>query len=227
MRRKKILNDAQSFCVYYGMENEERLKPFDLVIVESGGVSSAAVSRLQQEGKLVMAYTSVMEIRKDDPFFSLLQDEDWLKANGRCLKNPAYGNRLVDLRSKRWNGLLHHRIGQLLTRGGYDGIFLDTIGNVEWPSLTSSIRELQLQAAAQLVKGLRSLFPGHLFIQNNGIERLYAHTSEWIDAVCWENPLFCEPHLEWSSRVAENLALLGRQGKRVLLLFEEGEHTER
>ncbi|MEB3101366.1 endo alpha-1,4 polygalactosaminidase [Ferviditalea candida] len=228
MNRQTELRHARSFQVYYGYGEEERLKEYDLVVVDPAGHTPDGLERLFQAGTLVIAYVSIMEIRPEDPFFSLLGESDWLRMNGSPVMNEAFGTRLLDLRSNRWSGLLHHRIGQLLAQARYDGIFLDTLGDLEWPALPPAVRDNQLQAAVGLIKGIRSVFPDHLLIQNNGLERLCLTTSEWIDAVCWENPLFFEPHMAWSSSTADRLSGLCRSKPlRVLLLFEQGPEAER
>jgi hypothetical protein len=52
-------------------------------------------------------------------------------------------------------------------------------------------------------------------------------TSFWIDAICWENPLFYGPHLEWCNAVIHRLKELEKgKATRIMLLFEEGRNFE-
>lgn len=229
MDRVSLLQKASSFTVFYGFGREEELRAFDIAVIEPAGHQPDQIALLRNSGTLVIAYVSFMEVRPEDPYVPLLEERDWLRIGNRPVYNEAYGNRLADLRSGRWAGLLHERLGRLLLQEGYDGVFIDTIGDVEWPSIPSSVKQEQIKAAVDLIKGVKSAFPGHLLIQNNGITELILRTAPWIDAICWENPLFMEPHLSWSRNVANRLiGLNGKKGPlRTLLLYEAGAGAQR
>ncbi|WP_438448558.1 endo alpha-1,4 polygalactosaminidase [Gorillibacterium sp. sgz5001074] len=220
--RRECLDQVRTFTVYYGIGDYERLRAYDMVILEPAGHTREGLSRLKASGTLVIAYVSFMELRPEEQNRYGLREEDWLQVNGAPVRNEAFHTRLVDLRSRRWAGLLLERIRQLLTVEGYDGVFIDTVGNVEWPSLPEEVRKSQALAAVGLIKTARGLFRDHLLIQNNGVSELIFHTADWIDAVTWENPLFTGPHLEWAEKVASRLRRLsGCRKFRTLLLYED------
>jgi hypothetical protein len=121
--------------------------------------------------------------------------------------------------------LLQYQVGKLLLQEGYDGIFMDTIGNVECPDISSVERQIQSDWAAEITRSFRELFPEHVIVQNNGFENLCMKTAPYLDGICWENPLFSykESH-EWCESVLARLvSLKEKYGIRALFLHEENE----
>lgn len=226
--RREALERVRTYTVHYGRCKLETLEAYDMVIVEPTALTLEGIRLLQRRSTLVIAYISFMEIRQEDPVYLALAGEDWLQVEGAPVENTIYGNKLADLRSVRWTSMLMERVRKLLHEDGYDGIFIDTIGNVEWPSLPREVRKEQSQAAVKLIQSVKGFFKEYLLIQNNGVKELCTSTARWIDAVCWENPLFTEPHAEWSYSVAERLRRLTHAYgafPRTLLLYED--HPER
>lgn len=215
---------ATGYAVYYGHGQAEQLKQFDVAIVEPKGQTAESVNMMQEAGTLVVAYVSVIEVPDYDPFRNMLGPSDYLTVNGETVRNPHYDTMFADLRSRNWIHLLLHRIGQHLRLGGYDGIFLDTISNVEWPALPPGLRAEQQLAAVELVKRLRDLYPDRLLIQNNGLESLCSETAPYINGLCWENPDFVKPEsYDWHDGIRRRLKKLAKaHDVRILALLEEG-----
>lgn len=213
---------AKNYALYYGVGREEELSRFDVVIVEPAGQSGTSVRKMQDSGTLVLAYLSVMEIHPSTPEMKLLKSSDILIQDGCPLMNQEYGNYLVDLRSNRWVGLLLHRAGRLITHLGYDGLFLDTIGDVESSDYGSDLRDSLLLAAANIVRQLRAVFPGEIIVQNCGLEKLCSLTSGFINGICWENPPFeIEASRPWIKAIVARLENLRESyGLKILLLLE-------
>jgi len=223
VNRLSRFNAAKNFALYYGAGREEELARFDIAVVEPGGQSPASVRRMQAAGSLVLGYLSVLEINPSMQEFRLLDGSDFLSAEGRPLMNRDYGNYLADLRSKRWSGLLLHKAGHILHSLGYDGLFLDTIGGVESGDLPVSLRDSLLIAAADIVRKMRALFPGHIIVQNWGLEKLCFLTSGYLNGICWENPDFEGPAgLLRAETAVENLVKLkDKCDLKIFMLIEE------
>lgn len=225
MKRKDRLREARNFAVYYGCERVKELASFDLVIIEPSAYTKASLQVIQATGALVLAYVSVMEINSDDHRIGLLRQCDFLTQGGVPVLNQQYENYLLNLESERWCNLLLHQIGQYLTQYGYDGVFLDTIGNIEQFIPHGDQQAAQLLAASVLLKHLRKLYPNHLVIQNNGLEKLCALTADYIDGICWENPCVGSQAADvWVNSMVDYLTVLQRQhGLKIMLLYEENE----
>lgn len=228
MHRKIRLRCSQSYTVYYGLDGISKLTEFDLAVVEPSGQSKGGIHCLKKAGTLVLAYLSVVEISSDNPICAQLEADDYLNWRGKPVVNQVYQNRYVDLRSPRWRGTLLHLAGRYLLLEGYDGLFLDTIGNVEAHSLPAELRDFQMQAAVEFIKELKSRFPEHLLVQNNGLESLLDRTAAYIDGVCWENPPSRHSSSQdWVLAVTGKLRELQKKhGLKVLLLCEKLGKTE-
>lgn len=226
MQRKNRLLDAKNFIVYYGDGREHELSGFDLAVLEPGGHDKQSIQKLNQAGTLLLAYLSVVEVHPSSSEYSLLSESDILKISGQPMSNIEYGTYWADLRSNKWQDVLVHKAGRLLN-SGYDGIFLDTIGNIDSFELPPEHKASLVTSAVNLLQRLRKLFPNHLLIQNNGLESLYKYTSELIDGVCWENPPLGEPESRvLTESIIRNLVSMKELlGHKVLILIEDGEKT--
>lgn len=222
MNRLSRFDRARNYALYYGPDREEDLARFDIAVVEAGDRDRASVSKIQETGALAIAYLSVMEIPPAAPETRVLKKEDFLNKDGDLIQNVEYGNYMADLRSINWTGMLLQKAGRLLIRDGYDGLFLDTIGNVESPVIPDDIRDLQLVCAVKIVEEIRTAFPEHIIIQNSGLEKLCFYTAKYVNGICWENPPFKnESNRAWINAVTGHLINLRKQhGIRVLILSE-------
>jgi len=225
MNAREKLHQASNFALYYGIGREEELSNFDIAIVEPRGQKTKSINTLHEKGTLVISYLSVMEIHPSFPEFKLLREDDFLIANGMPIQNKAYGTYVADLRSKRWTDMVYHAAGKLIYHEGYDGVFLDTIGNIEMPEIPEEHRESQILSAVALTTKIRSLSNDCVVIQNNGLERLCDHTAGMIDGICWENPPFNRPEsFKWAEKMLYKIKSLKEKYQiQLFLLFEDNE----
>jgi hypothetical protein len=226
--RKQSFKNAQNFVVFYGHGQADVMSQYDIAIVEPAGQSEQSLKELNHAGTLVIAYISITEVPEYDPLKKLLREADYLRLNGNIVKNKDYNTMVADLRSRNWIGLLLHRISGYLRNAGYDGLFMDTISNVEWPWLPAGVRAEQQAAALELVKRIRTLHPNHLIVQNNGLESLCYETAPFIDGICWENPDFVRPETySWHESVRIKLKkLVSNHDNRILFLQEKSTTNE-
>lgn len=228
--KRQLFRATDRFSVYYGTGYLDKLLQYDTVVIESGHRKADEIRTLQANGTLVLAYVSVMEIHDAHPLFTYVKDEQYL----RTARSPysyilqeEYGNRLVDLTSENWRGHLLRHIGHLIKKDGYDGVFLDTIGDVELPNIVNGMQ--QVEAAATLVQQIRKWFPDAIVIQNNGLEILCRLTAPYLDAITWENPpIDVQESRQWVRAVAHRLVHLRLiHPLRVLVLFEGRRQDQR
>lgn len=223
MTPREKFKKAADFTVYYGFGKEAELSHYDVAIVEPQGQNHQSIKKLKEKNTLVIAYISVVEIHKNASLYKLLREEDFLKINNEYIKNEQYDTYLVDIRSKRWNSLLIHQIGNLILHHQYDGIFLDTISDIEYESIPIQTQYHLINAAVHLLENIRNVFEDIIIIQNNGLDKLISHTSKYIDGVCWENPPFNQhSNDQWIDITINNLRYISEmEDIKVLLLLEE------
>jgi len=219
---KKIKN----FSLYYGIDNNENISKYDLTIVEPQGQNKINIKEMQAKGTLVIAYVSVVEIFESFPHYKFLRDEDFLKIDNKRVMNKEFNTYLVNLKSKRWISILMHHIGNLILNNNYDGIFLDTIGDVEFSMFSEKLQEYLICGAVELITKIRELYEDIIIIQNNGVNKLIESTFKLIDGVCWENPrLWDINNSDWIEYITGKLSILSKEQMKVLLLYEENSFT--
>lgn len=223
--RRGFYQKAHSYIVYYGTGNVHKLAHYDIAIIEPSAYSAQEVKVLKAANTLVLGYVSIMELGDFHKMYGQLKDEDFLRIKGEKFYKPEFQTYVLDLKSKHWQGLLSHHVGRLLLHEGYDGIFMDTIGDVEAPNFPPVESDLQIVQAVHMLRRYRSLFPDHVFVQNNGLERLCLQTAKYLDGICWENPPFTlKQSAAWCQSVLDQIIELKMKfGVRALFLNEADE----
>lgn len=226
MNRKENFLNAKNFAVYYGMDIDG-LFGFDIVIVEPSALKPEAVRQLQNSGTIVLAYLSVIEVMPCMQEFRFLKEEDFIRIGGEPLQNKLYNTYLANLNSKRWKQTLYHLAGRYIQLYGYDGLFLDTIGDIELQVLPDNQSQSLLIAAIDFIHGLRSRFHDVLIVQNNGLNQLCTFTAGLVDGICWENPqLHDKESTQWTAGIIKRLQVLKRDKNIQVFLLSEN-HTGR
>jgi len=223
INKRQRFKQIKNFFLYYGIGKAEESSQFDLAIVEPQGQNKESIEIMQSAGTLVIAYVSVVEIFEGFPYYKLLKDEDFLKIDNKPVMNKEFNTYLIDLKSERWSSILMHHIGNLILNENYDGIFLDTIGDVEFSIFNEKLQGQLICNAVELIVKIRNLYKDIIIIQNNGLNKLIESTSKLIDGICWENPIFGNPEsADWMEYVIHKLSTLSKEdGIKVLLLYEE------
>lgn len=215
------LKNVKSFAVYYGYNNEDYLKSFDLLVLEPKGHTKEGIMALKKIGKKVVAYISISEIEVSDSDFILLDDDDLFEINGEKLYNSNYKTFQMDIRKEKVKNILLHRAYKLI-EDGYDGFFLDTIGNFEYYNIYQGIFDEFLNSATQFVSDIRKNFENALIIQNNGLLHLCDNTAKYIDGLCFENPPYkTHKNKAWSNSIFDKLNLLNKNYNINILILEE------
>ena len=228
-QRKERMLSANNYALYYGYGQVKELSRFDLMIVEPKGYTNQEFQQLKDSKKVVFTYLSLFEITPTDPIFQELTDDDFLSVDGQLLRNEAFGTYLVNLRSKKWMRHLLGSINHQLKDLSADGLFLDTIGDLENPVIPVAMKKIQLEATKNFLHVFKLLYPTHLLIQNNGLETVCLETAPYIDGICWENPPLTLPgSKEWADQIVQRLTFLKNEFQlKVFLLLEETVEKER
>ena len=130
MTNRERFDNAGSFTVYYGRNHPEELKRFDIAVIEPMAWNRASILELKQNGVLVIAYISILEAHPEQLGLALPK-EDILQVDGEFIRNEEFNTYYADLQSEKWRSHLYGKARMYLTEYGCDGLFLDTIGNLE------------------------------------------------------------------------------------------------
>jgi len=183
--QKRRVLDPRSFVVYYGRGPLPGMEAFDLAILEPSGWSESDRSALQAVGVTTLAYLSVLEATPAVASAAGLGRADLLSVAGAPWYRSEYGTTVVHPRAARWRTYLQST-ATALVRQGWDGLFFDTLGDLEDPLVQGELGSL-LPGAAALVHQIRQGVPDAYLVQNNGVWVLLPLVVSDLDGVCWES----------------------------------------
>ncbi|KLU66432.1 hypothetical protein DEAC_c18310 [Desulfosporosinus acididurans] len=223
MNKKARFTLANNYALYYGRGKVNQLTQFDIAIVEPTAHSYSSLLKMKSFDTLTLAYLSVMEVSLWSEDLMRLGFGDMLHIDGKPYISQEFGNYWIDLRSSRWKRLLLDKVEYLLVDQRYDGIFLDTVGNVESDHFSDKMKTELVSAATSILRKIRKKFPSCLLIQNCGLEILFKKTAKYLDGICWENPPFHLPtSRDWISQVMDLLIKeKQKHNLKVFILVEE------
>lgn len=207
---------VKTWALYYGHGCPQGLLANDLVVVAPEAWNATGVREARRRGAIMVAYLSVLEVPRvpDTP-----PPANVLWVDGVAADQPAWGTWILDPRHPDTRARLLHAAGALAAVG-FDGFFLDTIGDVENRLLPARLRSLIVPAAAGLVADLRSRFPEQVLVQNWALGATLDLTAPYLDGVCWEDFPLGYP-LPWQESVAVRLRAVAGRGLTVLTLSSQ------
>ena len=214
MEPRKALLECRNYVLYYGSGKEDEISKFDLAVLEPKARAAGALRAIKDNGVITLGYLSALEPEPGEDI-SYLTGADLIRTACGPLTDKTTGNLILDPRSKRCSDRMLRKTGMLM-KAGFDGIFVDTIGDVEHPLLKQD-NEFML-AARDLLISVRNAWPEAVICQNSGLERLKEFSRGLVDAYCWENHNNA-PRNEWFFETLSWLEQL--KGTRILLLGQE------
>jgi hypothetical protein len=179
-----------NFTIFYGEPSEQdldRLKKKDLVIIEPQLYSKEQIAAIRSTGTTVIGYISVMEsptwnsLRMDK-----LEPDDYLLLQGKRVHFQQWDSYLMDLRQVHYRELLVEEIGSSITEKGLNGVFLDTIGDMDDHIKDTTVQTENREAYLEFLQKVTKQYPELLLIQNRGFDCL-DYASPYIHGLLWED----------------------------------------
>jgi uncharacterized protein (TIGR01370 family) len=165
---------VDSYIVYYGEGELERLKTVDLVIIQPDTLDPAQLCELRAGGTQAVAYLSVGEVEPYRAWYSDGRvDPEWILG-----ENTDWGSYHVHAGRQGWQDLMIAITGEYLAQG-FDGVFLDTVDTAELYPQTA-------RGMVTLITRLRAAYPEALIIQNRGLA-VIDKTAPLIDGLMFED----------------------------------------
>lgn len=194
---------CDNYVIYYGYQFSsaiiEKLKTYNLVIInplEEG--ANDARKKLQAAGVKVYAYSSSVEIPSyDTELLDSINEDEKLKINDITLTHWE-SNELGDLRQLSYRNKIISQITNRISSIGYDGVFIDTLddlenmsdilkeNNVKVSSTDAYVLEMEV-AGIDFLKELKNANPNLSIIQNRGFQLLDKGAGGLVDAVLYED----------------------------------------
>ncbi len=211
---------GRSFVVYYGYGPLPEITAYDIAILEPAGWTDEDLRELGRRGVERIAYLSALEATRETLRAVGVGERELVRVGSGPWHRAAFDTYVVDPRSARWRAHVVQEARRLVAQG-WDGVFLDSLGDVEDEAVSAQTAWL-VPAAADLVRQVREAARDKLLVQNNGIFLLLPLVAKLLDGICWEGA-FDPQALEgpWLRMVLEQLVGVVREEGVVPMLLSE------
>ncbi|WP_157950848.1 putative glycoside hydrolase [Peribacillus acanthi] len=186
------LNSVKNYTIYYGKVNEEilnKLSKMDMVIIEPHEFTKEQIQILREKGTIVLGYISLMELEKwNTDFVQKVIEEDYYYRNNEKIYIEKWDTYIMDISNPHYQQLLIDEIQVEIVDKGLDGVFFDTIGDIDdyfskEPAAQKKLRDSYLQ----LLKSIKQTNPEKILVQNWGFETFKSDSYTFLDGLLWED----------------------------------------
>lgn len=186
------LDGVKNYQVFYGHPTDAILKDmqnYDLVIIEPLHYTKAQIDLIQSRGTKVLGYISVMEVATwNTGLMSKLQAGDFFTRNGQRVHYPEWDSYLTNIASTHFQGLLLTEIQNQVIAKGIDGVFMDTVGDIDNEHLNNpTVLKQQRDGLVNFLKQARAKYGDIAMVQNWGFDTLETSTAPYVDGIMWES----------------------------------------
>lgn len=207
---REKLAAVQNYKYYLDAGDEtiaERMKELDLIIVEPIVMQPEYIRAAQESGTVVYGYINALEADKwNEDLYRRFEEQDFYKdVHGNRMYFRKWDSYLMNITSPHYQEILLEEIEKRVVDNGLDGVFLDTVGNIE-SYLSVDERPAYNEAMKTFIIEIRKRFDGISVAQNWGFDTLLGHTAPYVDFIMWEDfsyPVVGED--EWALERMERL----------------------
>ncbi|MGG3450504.1 endo alpha-1,4 polygalactosaminidase [Domibacillus aminovorans] len=206
---KQKLEKVEDFKYYLDTGNKsigEKMKQMDLVIIEPIEMQQTYITDAQENGTLVYGYINAMEGDKwNKKLYSKFIEENFYKdENGNRIYFEEWDSYMMDMTSPYYQEVMLEEIQKQVVSKGLDGVFLDTVGNIE-SILPASEQTEQNEALVEFIKKIKQQYDVSV-AQNWGFYTLMNYTAPYVDFIMWEDFSYrVVGEDEWSLKMMEEL----------------------
>ena len=225
------LTQIKTYKIYYDSPTPDLLKKMqelDAVMIEPVFYSQEQIQMIQQSGTKVYGYINIMEADKwNTELFNQLNEYDFFYRNQKRVYYPEWDSYLTDITSIHYQEILLNEVTTQISAKGLDGIFLDTVGNIDnehWNN--QDILKEQRNGLVSLLQRIQEKHPKLSMIQNWGFDTLKTATSPYVDGIMWENFNYSTvSNDQWSQNRIKDLKTLRQQSGIQTLTVSFAENT--
>ncbi len=213
---------ARSWCLYYGPatpDSVDRLGKYEIVVIDPAALGATAketIAALHTRGCLVAGYLSMIEVASWHRYRDRIPREWYLIADGKpwvpwAGKDVGWdANLSASLAEPGWRKMLVDLVQSEVLDYGCDGVFMDTLEDLDFAGLPAEERPRQLDGLRQLLAALDERYPEAFFIANRTLQGTLPVAAQYVDAICWEDfstKYFDDPEVRpWMEGIAKNIA---------------------
>ncbi|WP_338753354.1 endo alpha-1,4 polygalactosaminidase [Bacillus sp. FJAT-52991] len=230
---KQRLADVETYKYYLDKGTDtigEQMKQMDLVIVEPIEMQQKYIDAARSNGTLIYGYINAMEADKwNEEFYSQLTEEDFYKdEHGEKMYFEEWDSYMMDMTSPHYQEILLEEIQKQVVQKGLDGVFLDTVGNID-SYLPEQEQAEQNEAMKAFMQKIKQQYNGLSIAQNWGFHTLANYTAPYIDFIMWEDFSYnVVGEDEWALHMIEQLKQVRNEyGTQVMAVGFDDEEQSR
>ncbi|MBS2970039.1 endo alpha-1,4 polygalactosaminidase [Metabacillus sp. KIGAM252] len=187
-----VFDDVKTYKIFYDAPTPaiiNKMKAYDLVIIEPLLYTKTQIETIKANGTKVFGYINSMEADNwNTAFLQKLQPADYYQQSSQKYYIQQWDSYLMNMSSPHFRQLLLSEIEAQVYSKNMDGVFFDTVGNID-DYFSGNPDELAKQRAGleELLKSVKNTYPSLGIIQNWGMETLKTTSAKYVDAIMWEN----------------------------------------
>lgn len=227
------VDHIQSYKIFYDEPTpkvQRQMKKYDLVIVEPAFYTKDLVTKLKKSGTKLYAYVSVMESDTwNTERVNSLQSQDFFTENGQRIHFKEWDSYLMDMTSSHYRSVLMNDIKTQVVAKGFDGVFFDTVGDMEDQFFVKDPKQYKAQTKGFItfLDQLEREYSDLSKIQNWGIELFKEETASYMDAIMWENFEYKTVSTdEWSKNQIKALQQLKKEHNFEVFTVSFSQHSK-
>ncbi|NDL68707.1 endo alpha-1,4 polygalactosaminidase [Anaerotalea alkaliphila] len=222
--------NANNFLVYYSViksQDVRRITSYDLAIIDSLGVSNQILARLKASDTLLYSYVSVVSVEKSDTLKTgMMEEGDYLHINGERLYNTAYDCYYGDILSESYRNILLRIIKERVVDRGFDGVFFDTMDDIEHLS-DPKVRQAQFDGHLRLLEQIKELYPNLSIIQNRAFNFYEQGAARYLDGLLYEDLDYRSHSIsDYSKETFDSLVSVAKEFDNVILAISNENREE-
>ncbi|OGX79371.1 glycosyl hydrolase [Exiguobacterium sp. SH31] len=221
-------DEISSYKIFYNIPTEaiiEDMTRYDLVIIEPIWYTPEQIEAIRSNGTKVLGYINVMEADTwNRELIGQMKQDDFFYRDGERIYFPKWDSYLTDISSDHFRKILMREIQKQVINKHLDGIFLDTVGDIDDVHLDypEDLTE-QLNGLEAFLKAIKQTYPGIPIVQNWGIETLERTSAPYVDGFMWEGFNYSEITSDsWSMEMLDRMNVIQEQyGIAVLTVSDQ------
>ncbi|AZB43961.1 glycosyl hydrolase [Bacillus sp. FJAT-42376] len=227
-----VLKNVKTYKIFYDAPTPsiiKKMQAYDLVIIEPLLYTKTQIETIKKQGTKVFGYINSMEADNwNTAFMQKLTPEDFYQQSTQKYYIQQWDSYLMNMSSPHFRQLLLSEIGAQVAAKNMDGVFFDTVGNID-DYFSDQPAELAKQRSGleQLLKSVKTMYPSLGIIQNWGIDTLKTTSANYVDAIMWEN--FSHNVVskdEWSKNQIDQLKALQQEKGITVLTVSFEQHSK-
>jgi polysaccharide biosynthesis protein PelA len=188
---KSPLYNVSDYKIYYGEINQQIIEQFgnyDMVIIEPHATTKEQITEIKDSGTITLGYISIMELETwNKEFVQKVLESDYYYTNNKKIYIEEWDTHIMDISNSHYRQIILEEIAEEILAKGFDGIFLDTAGDIDdyFDKQPEELQKLR-NGYVTLLKDIEKLNNKLLLVQNWGFDTYKHSTYPYIDGILWE-----------------------------------------